>query len=418
MKLGVGDIAVYIPKQVIRIADLVRQRADEDPQLARHMSRAVAYTGQAAIRFPEPWEDTATMAAQAAGRLLDRCSPEELASLRYVAVGTETSVDHAKPIAAYVQGMLQRAGYPVPERMSTFQIQHACAGGTISLLGVNALLAQAFPRRERGLVICTDIARYDIRTTAEITQGAGAVAMLAEPAPRLLELDLGGAGYSSQDVDDFFRPLTSETARVKGGYSIKCYKQAMEQAFLDHCQRIGEAPATVLKQADIIAFHTPYRELPVETLRGLVEKHLPATGAAIDDYLSEHQFDASVALTSEVGNLYSGSLYLALVAALAASQREHGDQVVGKSVLLFSYGSGNTAVVVSGRVAPEAVAVMARWNLDSDVNHAQQASFGKYAHWVSDNGHAEEQPVRNIPGATFYLDAIREDGYRVYGYRE
>ena len=67
MKLGIGDIAVYVPRQMMRLTDLVRRRGEEDPKLARHMSRAVQYTGQTAIRFPKPWEDTATMAAQPVG---------------------------------------------------------------------------------------------------------------------------------------------------------------------------------------------------------------------------------------------------------------------------------------------------------------------------------------------------------------
>ena len=56
---------------------------------------------------------------------------------------------------------------------------------------VNALLSLSHGRDERGLVICTDVARYDAGTSAEITQGAGAVAMIAERGCGLVELELG-----------------------------------------------------------------------------------------------------------------------------------------------------------------------------------------------------------------------------------
>ena len=191
---GIGDMAVYIPKLLMRLSRLLERYALSNPTIQRILDRAIERTGQISMRFPNFWEDAVTMAAQAAMQLLSRMNHSAIASLRYIAVGTESATDMAKPIAAHVGGMLRAAGFPIPDAIATFQTQHACAGGTYSLMGVNALLSLGSVAEERGLVICTDVARYDTGTSAEITQGAGAVAMIAERSCGLAELDLATAG--------------------------------------------------------------------------------------------------------------------------------------------------------------------------------------------------------------------------------
>jgi 3-hydroxy-3-methylglutaryl CoA synthase len=71
-RVGISDISLYLPRPVIDLQDIIRKRVAQHPRLARHMERALATTGQKSIRFPEPWEDTATMAAQAAYELVRR----------------------------------------------------------------------------------------------------------------------------------------------------------------------------------------------------------------------------------------------------------------------------------------------------------------------------------------------------------
>ena len=304
---GIGDIAVYIPRPQISLDTLIARYTERDPQWARTLARARRRTGQESLRFPRRWEDSATMAAQAAAALLGRMSGAEIASLRYLVVGTESGVDQAKPVAAHVQGMLQRAGYALPGAISTFDIQHACAGGAIGLASVGAMLAVSRGAAGRGLIICTDEARYAPGSSAEITQGAAAVALLVEPDPRLLELDFTAIGYASRDVDDFFRPLGSVTARVRGRFSIDCYQRAVEEALLDLGNRTGRDLAALLEETDLFALHVPFRSLPEETMVALVRRHLGADAEAAARFLAQRQFAAGTALTAVVGNVYSGA---------------------------------------------------------------------------------------------------------------
>lgn len=422
--VGIGDIALYLPSLEIDMSALIRRRIKENPLLRTALKRAFEYTQQKKVRFPAWWEDCVTMAAQAALRLLTR-GTLSLADLRYLAVGTETTVDHSKPVSAYVEGMLQEAGCPLPEGISTFQVQHACAGGMISLLAVLALLAATNRPAESGVVVCSDIARYDAASTAEITQGAGAVAMSACTDPQLLEIDVATAGYSSTDVDDFFRPLGSETARVKGGYSLRCYKYAVSQALLDHCRRAGREPGEVLAGADAFALHSPFVTLPVEAMTELISRHLGLDDAASRAFLAERDLEAAVEPVALIGNIYSGALFLGLASVLFRRYQRLGDDIVGRQVLLLSYGSGNTALVVAGRVAAGAPDVIRSWTLDKVLDHSVPATFGQYDRWIgSRDGDGGAAPGGGaapdggaVPGDRFFLRGIREDGYRLYDYQ-
>ncbi len=419
MNVGIGDMAVYVPPLRMALERLQERHRSADVALADRFDRAIAKTGQRAIRFPSNWEDAATMAAQAALALLTRFGGRDLHRLRYLIVGTETALDLAKPIAAYVVGMLRRAGLPVPTALSAFQTQHACASGTVALLGVGAMLAMTGQPDECGLVICTDVARYEAGTTAEVTQGAGAVAMLVEPGPQLLELDIATAGYATEDVDDFFRPVGASVPQVKGKRSIECYKRGLAGALEDHCARLGASPREVFGRAEIIAMHAPYHGLPGEALRELLAEHLGLGDTAATEYLAERSFAASVQPSQSVGNLYSGSLFLGLASALHQHYRHHGEGIADKRALLFSYGSGSTSVVVGGRVSANAPQVLAKWGLHEQLDHATDAPLAEYDRWMMNGAGGVAQPGTSTgghptDGRRFFLDHVRHDGYRVY----
>jgi hydroxymethylglutaryl-CoA synthase len=342
----------------------------------------------------------------------------DLAALRHLAVGTETTVDHSKPVSAYVQGMLQKAGVCLPDSLSSFQVQHACAGGTMALLSIAGMLQSSGLPGESGIVMASDIARYETESTAEITQGAGAVAMLVETSPRLIDLDLATVGYFSRDVDDFFRPLGSKTAKVKGRYSMECYLESLDGAFLDHCRRSGLTPQQALHDYELVMLHTPFRNMPESAMQFLLERYLGFTNGHTEGYLRDRGFYQGVDPLSYIGNIYAGSLYLALAFLLYHRFRELGSRIVGKRVLLASYGSGNTMIIQAGRVVPQAPEVLSTWDLDRALAAHRPATIEEYALWTGGPYEAAEHERLNrggrVPADSFYLASIREDGYREY----
>jgi hydroxymethylglutaryl-CoA synthase len=419
--VGISDLEIFVPNPVMDLETLVKLRSKQNPQLERRLFRALDTTGQKAMRYPELWQDSATLSSHAAHRILSRADRSVLPGLRYLAVGTETSVDHSKPISAYVEGMLQHAGIEVPESISTFQVQHACAGGTISMLSVGALLQASSRTGESGIVICSDVARYDAPSTAEITQGAGAVAMLIQSNPALIELDISTQGYASRDVDDFFRPLGSVTARVKGGYSVQCYHDAFEAAFLDHCQRIGEQPGDALLATDMFVVHVPFYRMAITALQRLVTKHTSITSEDFPDFMEERGFLQGIEPATRIGNIYSGATYMSLMFLLADRYRTFADDIVGKRLLIGSYGSGNTMTVIGGRVAAGAPEVIRGWDLDSIWRAEERHDFSHYEQWMeapyTGQRYRELMADAIVPDNSYYLSDIRDDGYREYRFK-
>ena len=94
--------------------------------------------------------------------------------------------------------------------------------------------------------------------------------------------------------------------------------------------------------------------------------------------------------------------------------------MVGERLLMLSYGSGNTAVALSGQVAERAPEVIRRWDMESALNHAQEAPSDDYDRWVAGDGEqagyrtSSHAAASAIPPDSFYLERIRDDGYRVY----
>lgn len=414
--IGISDINLYIPRSRLDLDLLIDERIRWNPRLARHLDRARKVTGQRAIRYPEVWEDTSTLAASAAYGLLER-NRNRLSSLRYLSVGTETGVDHSKPVSSYVEGMLQKSGLNIPGSLTNFQVQHACAGGTLALMSVGAMLSLS-PRQDSGLVISSDIARYKTESTAELTQGAGAAALLLEKNPRLLELDLSTQGYWSQDVDDFFRPLGSKIAQVQGRYSMECYLDNLEHAFLDHCQRRDIEPAQLLTSTDYFVLHAPFRNMPEQAMQKLLQQHLGLVNGQTEAFMRAHSLASAIDPVAQIGNTYSASMYIALAFLLYERYQALGEEIVGKTFLLASYGSGNTMIVLSGRVSAGAPAVIKSWDLQALLDAGQSSSMEEYLRW---SGGPYEGNMYNyllhssiIPAKSFYLSEIREDGYRDY----
>jgi len=419
--VGIHDLTLAIPRNRIVLSELAARRVAQDPSLERHLARAMTSTGQVAMRYPGLTEDTITLAAEALKALLDLRKDVDVQKIRFLLMGTETGVDMSKAGSAYVLGLLQKTGYPLPTSLATYQVQHACAGGVLAMLTIAGFLQAAGREAETAIVVTSDIARYKAPSTAEVTQGAGASALIVAKNPDLMELDLQTMGFASHDVDDFFRPLGSTIAIVKGGYSLACYHESLAEAFEDYCSRASVDPAEELKSVDAFYLHIPYSTMPLTAMEKLLHKYLGFDHEQSRAFLEERGFSAGLAPTAQIGNMYTGSLYLSLAFGLKERVKVWGKATPGKKVLMASYGSGNTMAVFSGRMAPKAVETIARWNLDQLLNEYVDAPFEDYQAWIDTVRTSENYPSLladnpPLPGR-FALTGLREDGYREYELR-
>ena len=170
----------------------------------------------------------------------------------------------------------------------------------------------------------------------------------------------------------------------------------------------------------MIVLHTPFHNLPEMMMLRLLAR-FPGLGAEEGkEYLRDRGVYASAAPVARTGNTYTASLYFCLAALLEDRLRLEGDRIVGRSVLMASYGSGNTMVLVRGRVTTGAPEVIRRWSIERLLKSSADADWEEYLRWVEGperrNGNPLPASPEGRPGC-HYLRGVRADGYREYGYR-
>jgi hydroxymethylglutaryl-CoA synthase len=430
---GISDMAFHLPAPTVSLDELVKRRVEEGMSSDR-LHRALDFTGQREMRIPDWYEDTVTMVAEATRRLLGRPAAPRPGSIRHFYCGTETAQDAAKPVSAYVQGLVEVDGQVIGPNAATFEVKHACASGTYALLGaLQAVAVERMAGRDSLAVAAMgDIASYPTGTTAELTQGAGAVALLVEANPRLLNIDLGFTGFWGENVDDFFRAVPNRHASVRGRFSVDCYLRALAGAYVDYKDMVLASGLLTrpdgghfLDVIDYAVVHAPFQSMPT---RAMVDLLMRVRGCELEEAhreLERLHVNSGLRVISKTGNLYTGSLYLSLAELLTSEYERIGRDLEGKRILLASYGSGNTMVVFGGTVATGAGKIVEGMSLETllarsrrrvsvdayeELSRIDKFSAQEYA-WVLRNRGS------SLPSGAYHLSGIRDDGYRLYKMR-
>ena len=372
IQVGIDAIGIAVPHAYLELADLAEARGVP-------ASKYVEGLGVRRMAVAAPWEDPVALAANAARRLF-ASSGADPGQVGLCVVGTETAVDHSKPIAAWLHRLVG-----LPQRARSYEAKHACFGGTAGLLTAIDWIASGSARGRTALVVCTDIARYAVRSAGEPTQGAGAVALLVSARPRLLTLEPGVSGSYTCEVNDFWRPLHSKEAVVDGHHSVACYLDALAGAY--GAWKEASAAADVHGQLARRVYHVPYGKMARKAHRHA--RMLDGLGEAEADATFADEVSSSLAFPSDVGNVYTGSLYLALASLL------HRDAaaIEGQRIGLFSYGSGCVAEHFAGRVAPGAGAFALRLRLDAALADRRRCTVAEYEAIRAQDASADTRPV-------------------------
>lgn len=303
-------------------------------------------------------------------------------------MGTETLLDKSKSVKSVLMQLFQDSGNTNIEGVDTV---NACYGGTNALFNaINWVESSAWDGRD-AIVCAGDIALYK-KGNARPTGGAGCVAMLIGPdAP--LAFEPGKRGTYMQHAYDFYKPdLTSEYPVVDGHFSVTCYTEAVDACYKAYNAReetlqqkgmangVHEAKAdgtTPLDRFDHVLFHSPtcklvaksyarmlyndYRASPENSAFDSVPKEMKELSyqASLSDKtvektfmaLSKKHFQARVQPGIQVptmcGNMYCASVYGSLVSLLS---NVPGEQLKGRRVGIFSYGSGLASSLFSMKI--------------------------------------------------------------------
>ena len=423
---GIDDMSFYIPKIFLPIEELADHRNISYEKLNKGL-------GLEAMSLTDVHEDVSTMATNAVYSLIKKnnLSPKEIGRIY---VGSESATDGAKPIASYVLSMLAQCfeddyGKNAWLHTDVVDMTFACIAGVDALH--NTLDWVRADTSRVGIVVCTDDARYELESTGEYTQGAGAVAMLINNNPRLMSIECP-VGVATVGVHDFFKPVRrisrkelAETmdSKIKdfsipnilspdeqyleahkifpvfdGQYSNECYAERMKEAY-KHFKQLNANHQ--LDNWDRIVFHLPYAfhgkrvfsEIFFE--QNQQDPELAEQLTALVPQFSDHPLTKLVAKTSMykqfvkekiekgqrasslTGNLYTASIFMSLM-SLLESELDDSSDLKNQTFGFCSYGSGSKSKIFEGTLHKEWKAVVNEFNLFNTLSERKAIDFETY----------------------------------------
>lgn len=290
--VGIDRISFTTPHYYVDLTDLAKAR-EIDP------NKFTIGIGQSEQSVPPNNQDIVTLGAQAALPLLKYVKKDKL---KMLIVGTESGVDASKSSALYIHNLLK-----LNSCARCIEIKEACYGGTAALM--TACDYVRVHKDSQVLVIAADIARYGLNTPGEVTQGAGAVAMLISANPHVLKIN-DDSVVKSCDIQDFWRPVYQDTALARGKFSSEKYIEF----FLDVWQKYSKQNSCDLNDFAALCFHLPYTKMGLKALRAAMDSSENLSETSRVRLLEK--YETSTKYSRRIGNIYTGSLYLGLLSLL------------------------------------------------------------------------------------------------------
>jgi hydroxymethylglutaryl-CoA synthase len=322
MNIGIDRISFYTSHYYVDLKMLAEARSVDIDKFYKGI-------GQEKMGIPPPDEDVVTLGASAAWPLM---RDGELDEVELLLFATESGIDQSKAAGVYVHGLLE-----MQPRCRVIELKQACYSGTAALQ-----MAIGFVARNPGkkaLVIASDVARYELGSPGEATQGCGAVAMLITKNPRLVAIE-PESGYYTEDVMDFWRPNYRSEALVDGKYSTMVYIHALLESWAQY----AELTDRTLSDFDRFCYHIPFTKMAEKAHQKLCRK----LKVLIDQEQMLNLLEGSLRYSRITGNCYAGSMYVGLASLLDTTAEDLAGQRVG----FYSYGSGCVGEFFSGVVQP------------------------------------------------------------------
>jgi len=448
-KVGIEAMYVYSPEYYVDNAELAVARGSAP----KHFTEGV---GVKTFSVPPPNEDQSSMAATAAHRLMESygVAPREIFRID---TPTESGLDSSRALVSDVVGMLEQVyGNGSLSHVLGYEQKFACVSGMERYLDTSAWFAAGWNTSKYALIVATDVAKYDLKSREEPTQGAAAAAVLVGNDPRLLQIIPGAFGSALRnEKGDFKKPGGRTVALVDGARSYASYLTEMKMAWLNFqaaAANAGLKPTgdrATIDGIDRAIYHNPHKKMVISAYASLLMhewRSLPRwkeVAAAIgpepsregmDDltyYMSDaygdfrRKFMNSKAFTDDftrrvgssviapelVGNSYSVSVFVGLDSMFENDKEDLG----GKKVVLCGYGSGSHAVIQANLVPDGFKEASKRFDLMARLNSRSKLSIDDYEKIHEGRVTPSEWP----PGASnrFVLNSIGQEGTRAEGDR-
>lgn len=408
MKTGIDAITFDIAKIHLPIKTLAKARNIEPEKLEKGL-------GLVKMTLPDTYQDTVVFGANALTRLIED-NDINLSEIARIYVGTESSIDSSKPIASFLLSLMEeKFGPDLLAECDAVDFTFACIAGVDALQ--NCLDFIRLHPEKKAIVVTTDIAKYDLNSTGEYTQGAGALAMLITSNPKIIAFENNWA-TSSKGVFDFFKPyrtiakseitgnaanepwhenLESEIEIHKeqpvfdGQYSNQCYMDRTRNAYFSF-KKLKNTLETVYNSWESIIMHLPYafqgRRMLSEIyaldngslsrLEADYQNKLKEISKSEDykSFVTQKLLPAELA-SSLIGNLYTGSIFMGLLSTLAYFH-DSEKEISGKTFGFLAYGSGSKSKVFEGIIQPEWKTQVTKTRLFETLAESQEIGFETY----------------------------------------
>ena len=443
MKVGIDSIAFDIPKIHLPIKTLAENRNIEPEKLIKGL-------GLHKMTFPDVYQDVVTFATNAVYKLLvqENLKPEQIDRIY---VGSESGIDASKPIASYIIALLeQQFGANTFNHCDVVDMTFACIGA-VDALQVNLDFVRLNSNR-KVIVVATDNAKYDLNSSGEYTQGAGAIAMLITSNPRILAFS-NDVGVSSQGVFDFFKPrryftknevlnssdnpewfgvLENEITIYKeqpvfdGQYSNQCFINRITDAY-NNFKKNSNQKKIVFENWENVLMHLPYcfqarrtfveifaqekLNLKTDTIDYKEQIKIISKSEAYLSFVNKSILPSEIA-SGQVGNMYTGSIFLGMLSTLC-HHFENKTNLANKKMGFIAYGSGSKSKVFEATVQENWKEVIEKINLFETLNNSHQIDFETYLKL-----HKKEQKNAVLkPKNEFVLDYIEKENPVLIGAR-
>ncbi len=348
MKIGIDKLSFYTSHYYVDLKTLAGARSVEP-------DKYYVGIGQERMGILPPDEDVVTLGANAAWPLMQAGDLEDVELLLFA---TESGIDQSKAAGIYVHGLLEMA-----PRCRVAELKQACYSGTASLQMAIGFVARN--PTKKALVIASDVARYELGSPGEATQGCGAVAMLISANPRLVAID-PESGYHTEDVMDFWRPNYRSEALVDGKYSTMVYIHALVESWKQYTELSGRE----LTDFDRFCYHIPFTKMAEKAHHKLCRKF----GVKTSPEEMQELLEESLRYSRVTGNCYAGSMYVGLTSLLDTCSADLADKRIG----FYSYGSGCVGEFFSGVVQPGYRAFLHAEQHRNMLEHRTELTYQQY----------------------------------------
>ncbi len=270
-KVGISAITTYVPPYRVGLEDWCHWTNSSWSKISKIIGSGFRMLG--------PDESIYTMAANAVLNLIvdNEINSDEIG---FLALGTESSTDNSAG-TVIIKGMVNeelknRGMDPISNQCEVPEFKQACLSGIYALKNAVRYVKSDAPEK-KAIVVCSDIALYQIGSSGEPTQGAGAVATLIESNPQIAEVKTAFSGSSSEYRQiDFRKPIQYRAQNLNGQsasdldlpifngkYSASCYIDGTISALSNMSENRGKSLSKLLKEAMAVFMHRPFHKMPI-----------------------------------------------------------------------------------------------------------------------------------------------------------